>query len=123
MGDQRNQRDEDEEVDVISKAIGEYGRWQLQLTFILSLFNIPCTWHIFAPNFQAAEREVWCARPPLLKDIEPSRWANATQPNGYCSILNYSSVNYTAGNITNIENLPDDRIVNCTSWEFNGIGK
>lgn len=117
-------KDEDEdETDVISKCIGEFGRWQLQLTFILSLFNIPCTWHIFIPTFQAIERDFWCGRPKNLSDIEPSLWRNITQPNGHCTILDYNSVNYTMDNIKNINNIPKDQLINCTNWEFNGIGE
>lgn len=52
-----NSSKEEEEEDIISNAIGEFGRWQLLLTFILSLVNIPCTWHIFMPTFHARERE------------------------------------------------------------------
>lgn len=115
--------EDEEEVDIISKLIGEYGRWQMQLTFILSLFNIPCTWHIFAPTFQAAERDSWCARPSDLKNIEPKLWRNITQPVDHCTILNYNTVNYTMDNITNISNLPKNQLINCTYWEFSGVGE
>lgn len=116
-------KQEEEEDDVVSKAIGEYGRWQLQITFLLSLFNIPCTWHIFAPTFHSAPKDVWCSRPSDLPNIEPSLWENLTQPNGYCTILNYKSVNYTMDDINNIVNLSENSLVKCDSWEYSGVGK
>lgn len=66
----------DEKKDVISKSIGDFGRWQLQLTFLLSLFNLPCTWHIYAMTFQAPEVEFWCAPPEGLESLDPDLWRN-----------------------------------------------
>jgi hypothetical protein len=63
-------REEGETEDPISQAVGEYGRWQLQLTFFLSLFNIPCTWHIFALTFQSLPSDFWCA------NISVDEWRN-----------------------------------------------
>lgn len=120
---EQQQNNDEEEIDVISKIIGEFGRWQLQITFIISLFNIPCTWHIFVPTFQAIERDFWCARPNNLHDVDPSLWRNITQPSGPCTILDYNSVNYTMDNIKIITNIPKDHLINCTSWEFSGIGE
>lgn len=69
-------RNEEETEDPISQAVGEYGRWQLQLTFFLSLFNIPCTWHIFALTFQSLPSDFWCAKPPHLANISVDVWRN-----------------------------------------------
>ncbi|CAG9773021.1 unnamed protein product [Ceutorhynchus assimilis] len=94
---------EEEEEDIISNAIGEFGRWQLLLTFILSLVNIPCTWHIFAPTFHAREREYFCVEP--LGNCQQSSdacWMNQLF-NGTCSTDNNS-------------------LVKCQNWEFQGEG-
>jgi OCT family organic cation transporter-like MFS transporter 4/5 len=69
-------RDEGETEDPISQAVGEYGRWQLQLTFFLSLFNIPCTWHIFALTFQSLPSDFWCEKPPHFANISVDKWRN-----------------------------------------------
>uniref|UniRef100_A0A182KHD1 Uncharacterized protein n=1 Tax=Anopheles christyi TaxID=43041 RepID=A0A182KHD1_9DIPT len=37
----------DEDSDIISEYIGHYGRWQFGWTFLLCLFQIPTTFHIF----------------------------------------------------------------------------
>lgn len=42
---------EDDEEDPIADLIGNYGPWQLKLTFLLSLCSFPCTFHIFSPTF------------------------------------------------------------------------
>nr|CAI5859706.1 unnamed protein product [Callosobruchus analis] len=68
-GNKNHPHTRDEEDDVISNAIGEFGKWQLLHTFLLSLFNVPCTWHIFAPTFHAADRETWCARTPAYRFV------------------------------------------------------
>lgn len=119
MPDERKVADE-EDADIISTSVGEYGRWQLQLTFLLSLFNVPCTFHIFAPTFHAAERDVWCARPPNFSYVDSDTWKNLTQPHGFCTIYNLNSINFTTHEITDIPNMADLDLVNCTSWEFEG---
>lgn len=40
--------------DVISGYIGHYGRWQFFWTFLLCLFQIPCTFEIFVFVFQVS---------------------------------------------------------------------
>ncbi|KAE8750372.1 hypothetical protein FOCC_FOCC002931, partial [Frankliniella occidentalis] len=71
----------DDSDDQICQAVGSFGRWQLKLTFLLSLVNIPCTWHIFVPTFQAVSPEnFWCQRPPGLRDLTPAIWMNLSHP-------------------------------------------
>ncbi|XP_054272402.1 organic cation transporter protein isoform X2 [Macrosteles quadrilineatus] len=62
------------ESDPISAAIGDFGRWQFMLTFLLSLFNFPCTFHIFSPTFQSAVGDYWCARPDHLMNLSVDTW-------------------------------------------------
>jgi OCT family organic cation transporter-like MFS transporter 4/5 len=77
-GGKKKRKDETE--DVVSLCIGEYGRWQLLVTFLLSLVNIPCTFHIFAPTFEAAHNPFWCARPPHFSHLPRQLWINLTSP-------------------------------------------
>lgn len=56
-------------ADPVSQLVGDFGRWQFMLTFLLSLFNFPCTFHIFSPTFQAEPGRFWCARPHDLRDL------------------------------------------------------
>lgn len=62
--------------DPISSAIGEFGRWQCQLTILLSLLNLPCTWHIFALTFQAADQNFWCAQTDAFDHLSFPEWIN-----------------------------------------------
>ncbi|XP_071449649.1 organic cation transporter protein-like [Hetaerina americana] len=62
-GDNPRDRDEEEEFDPVTDAIGAFGKWQLRLTFLLSLLNLPCTWHIFAFTFQSLDGDFWCSPP------------------------------------------------------------
>lgn len=49
---------EDEGPDVVASVIGQYGRWQLLMTFLLSLFSLPCTFHIYLPTFTVSEAHI-----------------------------------------------------------------
>ncbi|XP_058058793.1 organic cation transporter protein isoform X2 [Anopheles bellator] len=80
-----NLADDDDNTDIISDYIGHYGRWQFGWTFVLCLFQIPTTFHIFCLVFQAANREFWCARPEHLATVPLAVWRNLTQPDGQCS--------------------------------------
>lgn len=113
-----------EDDDLISSAIGDYGKWQLYLTFALSLVNIPCTWHIFVPTFHAASQETWCARPKTYEDVPPELWKNCTgqtSGDGYCSMFDVISRNLSESDLC--KNSSDYERINCTSWEFDGEGK
>jgi hypothetical protein len=70
-----DKRTEKTHEDPVSMAIGEFGRWQAMLTLILSLLNLPCTWHIFVLTFQGADTDFWCTPPPgVLNRISVDEW-------------------------------------------------
>ncbi|XP_019762467.1 organic cation transporter protein isoform X2 [Dendroctonus ponderosae] len=98
-----NSSKEEEEEDIISNAIGEFGRWQLLLTFILSLVNIPCTWHIFVPTFHARERDYVCIDPLGICPTSDPCWVNQLSSNGSCLVDSNSTLR-------------------CENWEFKGKG-
>lgn len=111
--------DEEEEDDPISKAVGKFGRWQLQMTFFLSLFNIPCTWHIFAPTFQSLPTDYWCAKPSSLDHLSIDEWRNLShvieikdgkESYSACHVwdVDYSDTNFLKTNLTRP----------CNTWEF-----
>jgi hypothetical protein len=45
----------DDECDTIGDLIGHYGKWQFVMTILLSLFQVPNTFHIISPNYQVRE--------------------------------------------------------------------
>ncbi|KAL0276170.1 UNVERIFIED_CONTAM: hypothetical protein PYX00_003793 [Menopon gallinae] len=70
--------DQKEEADAVSKCIGDSGRWQIQMIILLSLFNIPCTWHIYSMAFQGSQPDFWCAPPLHLEGLPSDLWRNKT---------------------------------------------
>ncbi|XP_025407677.1 organic cation transporter protein-like isoform X3 [Sipha flava] len=128
--DQRTEKTYD---DPVSMAIGEFGRWQAILTLILSLLNLPCTWHIFVLTFQGADTDFWCTPPPgVLHHISVDQWKNLsgvfsvsstkTSPYDSCS---YRDLNYEILLENNSyeellkRNTQNDKIKMCNSWQFN----
>lgn len=52
---------EDEgECDAIGDLIGHYGKWQFVMTILLSLFQVPNTFHIVSPSFQVISSTFVC---------------------------------------------------------------
>lgn len=50
----RSDTAQQEDCDVIGDLIGHYGKWQLIMTILLSLFQIPNTFHISSPVYQVS---------------------------------------------------------------------
>lgn len=50
---------QDEDSDVISNFIGHHGKWQLIWTFLLTLFQIPPTFHLFVYTFQVSQNKIY----------------------------------------------------------------
>jgi len=87
-----DKRTEKTHEDPVSMAIGEFGRWQAMLTLILSLLNLPCTWHIFVLTFQGADTDFWCTPPPgVLNRISVDQWKNLS---GLIPVSPTSNVSY-----------------------------
>lgn len=114
---EKRQENDEEDEDPVSIAIGKYGRWQLLVTFLLSLYNIPCTWHIFVPTFHAEPREYWCSAPEHLSHLDPQVWREFSQPKGACTILDLNWQNITMENITE-GSAPTANLTKCTHWTF-----
>lgn len=51
----RSDTAQQEDCDVIGDLIGHYGKWQFVMTILLSLFQIPNTFHISSPLYQVSE--------------------------------------------------------------------
>ncbi|XP_030027828.2 organic cation transporter protein isoform X1 [Manduca sexta] len=108
---------DDEGPDVVSTIIGKYGRWQLLMTFLLSLFSLPCTFHIYLPTFTAKETKFWCKRPDNFSSLPLTDWINYSQPEGACSVRMLSAaitiesiMNHTASLVTPLQK--------CLEWEY-----
>ncbi|KAL5233088.1 hypothetical protein ACI65C_000498 [Semiaphis heraclei] len=129
-----DKRTEKTHEDPVSMAIGEFGRWQAMLTLILSLLNLPCTWHIFVLTFQGADTDFWCTPPQgVLNRISVDQWKNLSglipvSPTSNVSVydpcryrdLNYESLlsNFSYGELLK-RNTDHNELKTCTSWQFN----
>nr|CAD7456577.1 unnamed protein product [Timema tahoe] len=71
---------EGEEKDPITEAVGEFGPWQLRLTFLLALVNIPLMWRLDIPTYISLHSDYWCSRPSNLANISVEQWRNWSQP-------------------------------------------
>lgn len=47
----------EDQADVVATVIGNYGRWQLLMTFLLAMFSFPCTFHIYLPTFTVSAKQ------------------------------------------------------------------
>lgn len=47
-----NASDDEEETDIIGELVGHFGKWQFLMTILLSLFQVPNTFHISSSVYQ-----------------------------------------------------------------------
>ncbi|XP_068157095.1 organic cation transporter protein isoform X1 [Drosophila tropicalis] len=117
--------DDEDETDVIGDLIGHYGKWQLVMTVLLSLFQIPNTFHISSSVYQAANKDFWCQRPENLQHLPIDVWRNVSNSSDNChqrDDINWSQL----GNETTLTLLQqlangagnDAKLVACQSWEY-----
>ncbi|XP_028178694.1 organic cation transporter protein-like isoform X1 [Ostrinia furnacalis] len=108
---------EDEQADVVSRVIGNYGRWQLLITFLLSLFSFPCTFHIYLPTFTAKATKFWCRMPENLSSLPLQAWINYSQPVDACSVRVIPS-DVTVESILNHTASLSNSFMKCSEWDF-----
>lgn len=51
----QSRKSEEEENDVIGDLMGHYGKYQFMMTMLLTLFQVPNTFHIAAPIYQVSQ--------------------------------------------------------------------
>ncbi|KAH8360242.1 hypothetical protein KR093_011454, partial [Drosophila rubida] len=118
--------DDEDETDVIGDLMGHYGKWQLLMTVLLSLFQVPNTFHISSSVYQAANKEFWCQRPAHLHQLPVDVWRNLSGSQDNC----HRRAGIDWSQLSN-DSLPaqlqaaaaaalgdDGKQVACSSWEY-----
>ncbi|RVE46487.1 hypothetical protein evm_008837 [Chilo suppressalis] len=107
----------EEEPDAVASIIGNYGRWQLLITFLLSLFSFPCTFHIYLPTFTARATNFWCRMPENFSSLPLTEWINYSQPVDACSVR-VIPPGVTVESILNHTAPVINSFVECTAWDY-----
>ncbi|XP_034486300.1 organic cation transporter protein isoform X1 [Drosophila innubila] len=115
---------QDDNSDVLSNFLGHYRKWSFLWTFLLCLFQIPTTFHLFMFVFQTAPKDFWCARPAHLQELSIADWRNLSQSSNGCQLLDidYSQVTFENGQLIN---WPSDAANlsyrQCQQFEFSDV--
>ncbi|XP_037922439.1 organic cation transporter protein isoform X1 [Hermetia illucens] len=118
--DKRKSRESMDETDVIGDLVGHFGKWQFLMTMLLSLFQIPNTFHISSPVYQAAHKSFWCSRPSHLNTTPVDVWRNVSRSQDNCHVLQIDWQKVTSDSIKDgVLDIPKNSTLRqCTSWEF-----
>uniref|UniRef100_A0A1B0BL36 Major facilitator superfamily (MFS) profile domain-containing protein n=1 Tax=Glossina palpalis gambiensis TaxID=67801 RepID=A0A1B0BL36_9MUSC len=121
----------DDETDVIGVLIGHFGKWQFLMTMLLSLFQVPNTFHISSSVYQAANKEFWCRRPLHLQHLLVDVWRNLSNSHDNCfqNQLDWNGI--TNDTIEQLQQHPqqpppalkvlwqlNNTRIACTAWEY-----
>lgn len=79
----RDKKIEFEKEDVTSKVVGDFGRWQLQISILMSLLKLSNAWYQLNIIFMAPAQNFWCAKPPELDHISEKEWRDICAPVSY----------------------------------------
>ncbi|SPP83657.1 solute carrier family 22 member 21 isoform X1 [Drosophila guanche] len=118
----RHPTEDEDETDVIGDLMGHYGKWQLLMTVLLSLFQVPNTFHISSSVYQAANKDFWCQRPPQYQQMPVDEWRNLSGSTDNCH--RWEGIGWSnPGNETTLLELADDaaaegKLVACERWEY-----
>ncbi|KAJ6636445.1 Solute carrier family 22 member 21 [Pseudolycoriella hygida] len=108
-----------DECDVIGELMGHYGKYQFFMTFLLSLFQVPNTFHISSPIYQAADKKFWCQRPPELSAMAIDEWISFSNSSDNCSMSRPIWSAVSSGDLTEGLKLYNiTQRTKCVSWEF-----
>ncbi|KRF82949.1 organic cation transporter protein isoform X1 [Drosophila virilis] len=121
--------DDEDETDVIGDLMGHYGKWQLVMTVLLSLFQVPNTFHISSSVYQAANKEFWCQRPSHLQQLPVDVWRNLSGSQDNCHVLAGIDWNQLSNDTLPAQmeqqaaaaaaaTADDGKLIACNSWEY-----
>lgn len=65
---------------VTSKIIGDFGRWQLKISILMSLLKLPLAWYQLSIIFMAPPQQFWCAKPKSFVKYTDDEWRKICVP-------------------------------------------
>ncbi|CAB3226699.1 unnamed protein product [Arctia plantaginis] len=68
--------------DPTAKAVGNFGKWQLRVSVMMSLLKLPTAWYQLNIIFMAPPQDFWCKKPTSFFKYSESEWRKICAP-GY----------------------------------------
>lgn len=67
--------------DSLQEAVGDFGRWQAGISFLMALLKLPIAWFQLSIIVLDAHTDFWCARPHnLYGNLTVEEWKNLSHP-------------------------------------------
>ena len=99
--DNNEDHEDDDYEDIVHRAWGKYGLYQIGLNFVLALIYIPVNWQMLSMNFLAAKTDFYCRPPDGSSSLwnTSSAWIDFAHPkraDGSFDFCNVYNLNYSA---------------------------
>lgn len=110
--------DDVEEIDPVTKAMGDFGRWQFGMVCLVGSFIIPCSYPVLNLTFLNASNDFWCAVPSSIADqttLEQWRNVSGQTKHGACQVYDIDYENRFSQYLTIPENTPTRP---CKKWDY-----
>ncbi|XP_044756717.1 organic cation transporter protein-like [Coccinella septempunctata] len=66
-------------------TIGDFGKWQCWISFLLSLFKFPIAWIQMSIVFLAPPTQFWCSPPLKYRNMTDEEWLELSKPREFTS--------------------------------------
>lgn len=73
--------------DPTAKAVGNFGKWQLRVSVIMSLLKLPTAWYQLNIIFMAPPQDFWCKKPTSFHKYSESEWRKICAPVSCINVL------------------------------------
>ncbi|GBP89114.1 Organic cation transporter-like protein [Eumeta japonica] len=70
----------DSTVDFTSSVIGDFGKWQLRMSVMMSLLRFPVAWFLLEIIFLAPPQRFWCQKPESFEVYSDAEWREICCP-------------------------------------------
>lgn len=79
-GNRRSQTSDLDDEDVTAKIVGDFGKWQLKISILMSLLKLSNAWYQLNIMFMAPSQEFWCAKPKFFEHLSDREWRDICAP-------------------------------------------
>ncbi|XP_028026616.1 organic cation transporter protein-like [Bombyx mandarina] len=66
--------------DLTAKVVGDFGKWQLNISLLMALLKLPLAWYQLNIIFMAPPQDFWCAKPDSFSNYSEEEWRSLCSP-------------------------------------------
>ncbi|CAH1118752.1 unnamed protein product [Phaedon cochleariae] len=118
LKDENVNDDHQEKEDALEATIGNFGKWQLRISVLMSLLKFPIAWFTLSIIFLAPPTNFWCKPSQKYSNMSDTEWLKISEKN-YPRAMKQEGVNSGYCEMVDIENNPNSTIPCVYGYGYN----